>query len=237
MAGLQAILFDFGGTLDSDGVAWPRRLFSIYRESGIEAGWDAFLEAFYRSDDTLASRHDLRGLDLEETVRLQTAIALERLAPGRPELAKPIARTFATQSRQQMARNRPLLERLKLRFRLGVVSNFFGNLSDILKAEGFGKLFEAVADSGVVGVLKPDPLIFNNALGRLGAEAGAALMVGDSLPRDMRGAEGLGMMHAWLDVSEAPPCCAKGARLRSLLELESVLDAVAPGAAAARRGA
>ena len=221
--GIAAILFDFGGTLDSDGVPWPQRFYPIYREIGVETDWDSFLKAFYRSDDSLSQRHHLAGLDLPQTVERQAAGVLEVLAPERVDLAAEVARRFASASRAQFARNRPMLEALAGRFKLAVVSNFYGNLEDILRAEGLGSLFAATADSGAVGSVKPDSAIFRHALVRLGVDSVNAMMVGDSLARDIRGAEGLGMTHAWLDPVGQGPCCPTGRSIRSLLELSNMI--------------
>lgn len=219
----SVLLFDFGGTLDSDGIAWPQRFFPIYRDLGLTSDWDPFLKAFYRSDDALAERHALQGLDLEATLRLQAADVLETLAPSRADSAGEVARRFAEESRAHFAANRPLLEALRERFRLGIVSNFYGNLQGILEAEGWAGLFDATADSGVVRVTKPDAGLFRHALDRLGAPPASAFMVGDSLARDIRGAEALGMGHAWLDPAGQAPCCAKGASIRRLSELSRLL--------------
>lgn len=219
-----AILFDFGGTLDSDGVAWPQRLFPIYRDLGLAAEWDPFLKAFYRSDDALPQRHRLEGLDLERTVALQAADVLEVLAPERRERAAEVARRFARACREQFSRNRPVLEALRSRAKLGIVSNFYGNLSGILEAEGWAPLFDVVADSGVLGVTKPDARIFQHALEALGAEPARAFMVGDSLARDIRGAEALGMGHVWIDPAGQGACCAAGSSVRAFAELPRVLE-------------
>ncbi|MBI4346851.1 MAG: HAD family hydrolase [Elusimicrobia bacterium] len=216
---LKAVLFDFGGTLDSDGVAWPQRFFPIYRELGVAADWDPFLKAFYRSDDALPERHPLPGLDLHRTIELQALGVLELLAPERTRLAGEVARRFCADSRAQFERNRPLLAALRARFKLGIVSNFYGNLQGILDAAGLGPLFDCVGDSGVVGKIKPDPEFFRHVLGRLEVAPDEALMVGDSLSRDIRGAEGLGMAHAWVDPAGQGPCCPSGRSVRSLTEL------------------
>lgn len=216
---LKAVLFDFGGTLDSDGVAWPQRFFPIYRELGVAADWDPFLRAFYRSDDALPERHRLSGLDLHGTITLQARGVLELLAPGRLELAGEVARRFCEDSHAQFERNRPLLQSLRARFKLGIVSNFYGNLREILDATELGPLFDCVGDSGVVGKIKPDPEFFRHVLTGLGAEPAEAFMVGDSLSRDIRGAEGLGMAHAWLDPAGQRPCCPLGRSIRNLAEL------------------
>ena len=227
--GLSAILFDFGGTLDSDGIPWPRRFFPIYRKVGVAADWNAFLKAFYRSDDSLAQRHRLAGLDLAQTVERQAAGVLEVLAPDRLELAAEVSRAFTAECRAQFARNRPVLEALGRRFKLGVVSNFYGNLEELLAAEGLGTIFAATADSGAVGSVKPDAAIFRHALERMGASPEQALMIGDSLERDIRGAEALGMSHAWLDPEGRGVCCASGRTIRSLSELSDLAAEVPAG--------
>ena len=49
----KAILFDFGGTLDSDGIPWKERFYPLYHQVGID--WDlvSFERFFYASDDSL----------------------------------------------------------------------------------------------------------------------------------------------------------------------------------------
>lgn len=227
---LKAVLFDYGGTLDSDGIPWLDRFFPIYRQAGLDAPLEDFKRAFYDSDDRLPERCALEGLDLEETVRLQARWVVDRLAPGRSEperraLAEGVARRFAEDSRRMLARNRPLLERLSSRYRLGIVSNFYGNLEGILRREGLGGLFGVVADSQRLGCMKPEPGIFLHAARGTGAEPRECLLVGDSPHRDMRGAENAGMPHAWLagDRPDARPCCPGTPVLRTLLELEKVL--------------
>ncbi|TPW17894.1 MAG: HAD-superfamily hydrolase, subfamily IA, variant 3, partial [Elusimicrobia bacterium] len=67
---LRAVLFDFGGTLDSDGIAWPQRFFPLYQEEGITAAWESFQTAFYRSDDALDRQDRLKGMSFAATLDL-----------------------------------------------------------------------------------------------------------------------------------------------------------------------
>src|SRR5262249_60634097 len=73
------------------------------------------------------------------------------------------------------------------RYRLGVVSNFYGNLARVCDDAGIQSFFQVLVDSTEAGCLKPDPRIFQRALTALGVPASAATFVGDSLPRDMAG--------------------------------------------------
>ncbi|MFA6029928.1 MAG: HAD family hydrolase [Elusimicrobiota bacterium] len=222
---LKAVLFDYGGTLDSDGVPWLERFLPLYKEAGLETPEEELRRAFYDSDDHLPERFDLKGLDLEATVSRQVGWVVGRLAPGRSDIERSVVRGFVDSSRKAFRRNRPLLERLGRRYRLGIVSNFYGNLEGILRAEGLGDLFGVVSDSGVVGCIKPEGGIFLHATKALGVRPEEALMVGDSAKRDMRGAENAGLPHAWIagDRPDRTPCCPEARVLNSVLDLEAWL--------------
>lgn len=218
---MQSLLFDYGGTLDSDGITFLDRFRAIYKEEGIES--PGFDRAFYDAEDNLPARHELRGLDLERTCRLLVGDMLTTLAPGRMDRADAIAGRFAGDCRRQFDRLRPVLERLSRRYRLGIVSNFYGNLEGILEAEGLRPLFGAVADSGVVGVIKPDPVIFLHALKALDSSPAEAVMVGDSVKRDIAGAKGLGMRKVLVCAAKEAPAAGQEWTVRSVAELEGLL--------------
>lgn len=57
----------------------------------------------------------------------------------------------------------------------------------------------AIVDSGVLGIAKPDPAIFQPALEALSTTAGRTLYVGDTVHADVRGAEAAGMPVVQLD--------------------------------------
>lgn len=219
----QALLFDFGGTLDDDGRPWLERMRPLWRAAGAAQPEAALDRAFYDADDALPERHDLARRGLEETVRLQCADAGAALTPSDPAAARRVADRFVADCRAAFDRNRPILTRLARRFKLGVVSNFYGNLDAVLASEGLDRFFLAVADSRRVGAEKPDPALFLWALGRLGVEPGQAWMVGDSPKRDMAGAERLGMVHVLVSPRPAAPCCPAGRVVRDLAGLEALL--------------
>lgn len=221
---MKAVLFDFGGTLDSDGLTWGDRFFPLYREAGLPLTREAFDRAFYKSDDNLPARFALAGKGLAETLTLQVGCVLEEAAPERRDQLTPaIAGRFLDDCRGAFARNKPVLERLARRFKLGIVSNFYGNLADILSGEGLLGYFSVVADSERVGHIKPSREIFEHALTTLDVPAAETLMVGDSIKRDMKGAEGLGMPHALLSPNPSAMCCASVWRVANLSELEARL--------------
>lgn len=93
-----------------------------------------------------------------------------------------------------------LLAALRSRgLRLAIVSNWDGSLVDALRPTGLSGYFDAVLDSDVVGVRKPDRRIFEIALAATGVRAEEALHVGDSPGADCGGALGAGIAPVLYD--------------------------------------
>ena len=220
-----AILFDFGGTLDAPGVTWKERAWRLYRDAGVTTDAAMFDPIFYKADDALVGDVPLT-LPLADTVQRVFGGVSAGLGVADARLTERLAGRFVTDARAHLARSAAVLARLAARFRLGIVSNFYGNLAAICAEAGLSPLLGVVADSTIVGAGKPDARIFRHALDALGVTPAAATFVGDSQPRDMEGARALGMRHVWLvdaAAPPAPPCCAGDPVIRSLDELEGVL--------------
>lgn len=226
---VSTVLFDFGGTLDANGSTWLDRFYPLYLRQGLDLSREAFVRAFYDSDDNLPKRHDLGGLGLEETLRLQVQDVLTAIGPGLQGLVERIVQPFLYDSRDSFRRAKPVLERLGACYSLGIVSNFYGNLESILEGEGLLRYFAVVADSGKVGFTKPEPELFLHAMNRLKAGPSGTWMVGDSINRDMKGAELLGLRHAWLRGTrpDSMVCCVRAAVIDSLDDLEARLGSSA----------
>ena len=114
-----------------------------------------------------------------------------------------VASRFLSEASAAFTRNRPVLEALRERYRLGIVSNFYGNLEAVCHSAGLAPLFAVMVDSHRVGAEKPDPAIFRAALEMLRATPETTMFVGDSLRRDREGARRSG--HA-LHLDCAPRC-------------------------------
>jgi putative hydrolase of the HAD superfamily len=76
---------------------------------------------------------------------------------------------------------------------LGVVSNSEGRAEQALEAAGIRDYFDVVVDSGVLGIEKPDPRIFQAALQALLVAPEEALYVGDLYEVDVLGAQSAGI--------------------------------------------
>jgi putative hydrolase of the HAD superfamily len=211
----MTVLFDFGGTLDYPR-HWLDRFHVHYSAAGLnltrlelEPAFDAATRIAYRAApdlrrfnlDQLISflvRHQLEALAETASDSKAGKLANLRSASVRAALDRRISRGFIAETVAGLARSGSILRGWSGRVRMGIVSNFYGNLAGILSESGLRDLFDAVADSGELGIYKPNPGIYQAALATLGADAAETTMVGDSLSKDCAPARTLGMRTVWL---------------------------------------
>lgn len=221
---ITAILFDFGGTLDADGVAWKERFLRFYREEGVSVTSERFAQAFYKADDALVGRIP-STLSLKDTVRRLAQDVARELELSDQATVERVAKRFVADSHERLMKNMRVLQALSRRYRLGIVSNFYGNLSAVCREAELSRLFPTIIDSEVVGHLKPSPEIFYAALKELRAEPSQAVFVGDSLQRDMAGAKAAGMAHVWLTPQasqQGGACCPNDPVVHGLEEVRAL---------------
>ena len=111
---------------------------------------------------------------------------------------EPVARYCYEAARSSIEEARPVLEQLATRYPMVLVSNFYGNVDEVLRDFDLRRYFGGVIESAVVGVRKPDPRIFSLGVVALGLEPGEVMVVGDSLRKDILPARSIGCRTAWL---------------------------------------
>src|SRR5690349_2263937 len=72
---------------------------------------------------------------------------------------------------------RGVLDELRAKYRLAVISNSDGGISDLLHSCGIGDCFECITDSRHTGSEKPDLKIFQAALQQVGVAPGESVHV------------------------------------------------------------
>jgi FMN phosphatase YigB (HAD superfamily) len=201
---------------------------------------EAFAPAFFAADDPLVGALS-RTAGLSETVHALVANLEAELARRRPEAngartlkrradgdrGRRVASRFLSDMFAIFARNRAVLEALGEHCRLGVVSNFYGNLEAVCWTSGLAPLFAVMTDSQRIGAEKPDPAIFRAALGALQAAPETTLFIGDSLRRDGDGARRAGMGFIWIapeHVQSAAQATAPSTALAAVTELPALLN-------------
>jgi putative hydrolase of the HAD superfamily len=210
----SAILFDFGGTLDCPS-HWLDRFLAHYHSAGFEITREELDPAFdFATKAGYAAGKTIESFKLGDLVRFLVGNQFEflrREGPGRlresleamnsSALFKSVERireSFLKETSAGLARSREILRRMKPDFKLGVVSNWYGNLDAIIAEAGMDRIFDAVIDSTRVRSFKPDSAIFRAALKALGTEASKTAMVGDSITKDLIPAHRIGMRTVFM---------------------------------------
>ena len=168
--------------------------------------FDAFFHAFvgsYRAAEEIRNR-----TQREVTARERFGMLFERLnLPDGPEVTDLVEAGIAEHMRQ-LARamefpeaHRAVLDALRPRFRMAVISNFDHGptVEQALRMHGIRERFEVVLVSADVGWRKPRPEIFVEAFRRMGIGPREAIFVGDSPEVDVLGAQTVGMDVIWID--------------------------------------
>ena len=215
MSEIKAILFDFGGTLDSDGVDWFTRLYGAIangRASIDRNSFDRWANEAANSICKVSDPPSRRAIPSQLTMRGTVLKLCEHVydcysrhngdgeATWTPE---QIADDFVERSISHIMGNRSVLKQLSGRFRLGCISNNWGNTAGWCSEFGLTEFFEVIIDSTVVDLVKPDEGIFRKALDKLSLPASDCVYVGDRYDCDVLGSHSVGMKPIWIAPSQA----------------------------------
>ena len=122
----------------------------------------------------------------------------------------------------------PTLKKLGKRYKLAIISDAPRIKAwERLVASGLDKYFDAVITKGDVKVQKPSSKIFRKALKVLHAKPSEALMVGDKVGRDIKGAKALGIKSVFARYGN-PSVKKSGAdfEIRNIRELVEIVRKV-----------
>ena len=201
---IKGIIFDYGGTLDSRGVHWSEVLWQGYQQAGVPIDKQTFRTAYVEGERALARERIILPQD-DFHVLLLKKVAIEiSYLPQQPDettrdrWVKEIAAYCDNAARGCIDEARPMLEGLHEKYPMMLVSNFYGNIDEVLRSYGIRHLFKGIIESAVVGIRKPNPTLFRLGVDALELNPKEVLVVGDSLRKDIEPAEQLGCHVLWL---------------------------------------
>lgn len=120
-----------------------------------------------------------------------------------------------------------VLKTLQESYQLALLTNGAADMQrDKIAGSHLEPYFKTIVISGEVGIGKPDPQIFRLALTPLAAQPSEAVMVGDSLFRDISGAQQTGIKAIWINrcgMNEPEAAIIPDAQITSLTRLPAVL--------------
>ena len=226
MMNIRTLLFDFGGTLDGNGIHWRDRTYRFLQQAYPEIDRDTFDRVDRAAVDRLIDSGHGPHLSLRETMDVIATGIYEAL--GLDQAVKDrYVDFFCEGAKEHLDQNRQWLATLRNRYRIGVISNNFGNTRGWCQEYNLLPLLDIVVDSTVVGVSKPEAGIFHAALTGLSTSSEEAIYVGDTYSDDVVGAKGAGMWTAWLvgeEDKECPDASIVDVQLTALQELERFLE-------------
>ena len=198
---IKGILIDFGGTIDSDGIHWFNAFSEGYSVVA-DIPQDVLREAYVYTERTLG-RNQIIDPDYTFCKTLQTKIVLQTQYLNSKGILFTKQDTVLDYCYNKVVKHistvsKPVLERLRSRYPIVLVTNFYGNMHTVLREFGLDHLFKAVIESSVVGVRKPDPEIFRLGVQALGLEPAETVMIGDSADKDIIPAQSIGCKTVWL---------------------------------------
>lgn len=204
----KGLIFDYGGTIDTNSVHWSEVLWDGYVAAGIDVDRQAFRDAYVHGERTLTRQPLVRPehtmLDL---LRIKVGIELQWLADhgewtmdNEKEIqakGEAVADHCYAHVLQVLETSRAVLQHLSERYPTVLVSNFYGNIRSVLQDFRLD-LFQDVVESAVVGIRKPDPRIFQLGVDALGMAAQDVVVIGDSYSKDIVPAASIGCQTVWI---------------------------------------
>jgi len=201
MKNYQHIFFDLDHTLwdfDKNAEETLNELYFTYKLSNLGLNsCDIFIETYTRNNHQLWADYHLGKITkeaLRETRFKKTFLDLgldESVIPAQFE--DDYVNICPTKS-NLFPQTHETLSYLKQKYKLHLISNGFKESTEYkVKNTHLTPYFENVIISEVVGINKPDKVIFQYAVDKAGTHSNESLMIGDSIEADVRGALNFGM--------------------------------------------
>lgn len=204
---IKGIIFDYGGTIDSNGKHWAEVLWEAYQYNNTPVTKEQFREAYIYAERYLAThpvikQNDDFGILLRKKTDLQINYLEEKeylTNDGKnAEYSRLISAQCYNFAKQTVNAEKELLAALGKKYPMVLVSNFYGNVQAVLADFDLLKYFGEIIESAVVGVRKPDPAIFRLGIEKLSLSAEEIVVIGDSYTKDIVPATKNGCKTIWL---------------------------------------
>lgn len=206
------VIFDVGGTL-----VWPGNTFYETADATTVANTlcaKGLLDAsrassFAESLVTWCKTHPKEGDGYRQIHTTRDALAAVMTGYGITVDEGLLAECEAAFNRASIAGAVPMsgmtyvIEKLSTKMRLAVISNTrsHGLIDGIVRKLGVRELFDPFITSDAFGWRKPNPRIYQAVLDAWGCPPGRILMVGDSVRKDVRGPQAVGIQVVWLQTT------------------------------------
>jgi FMN hydrolase / 5-amino-6-(5-phospho-D-ribitylamino)uracil phosphatase len=235
---IKGILLDYGGTIDTNGIHWGVVMWNAYCKNNVPVEKEQFELAFNNAERTLAlHKFIFPEHNFLDTLIIKTRLQFEFLvqnnflaAADYSDLINTIANNGNDFAKQSIDNAKPVLDKLAAKYKLVLVSNFYGNIQTVLKHFGIEHYFAAVVESAVVGIRKPDAAIFLYGVDVLQLTPSECAVIGDSYSKDIAPGKKAGCKTIWLKGQgwgkDPDDIAAADVTIKNFSELNTVIEAI-----------
>ena len=200
---IKGYIFDYGGTLDTGGHHWGKVIWHAYERQQVPVSETLFRETYVYGERTLGKNPIIQpDFTFRQTLEKKLQLQLEYIEDKKEEFKSEnylqlVLADLYQHTCEETARSIEVLLKLKERYPMVLVSNFYGNIQTVLREFGLDGIFSKIIESAVVGIRKPDPRIFTLGVEALGLKPEEVIVVGDSIDKDIIPARDAGCHTVW----------------------------------------
>jgi len=223
--------------IDLDDTLWDTRrngkesLEEVYRDYNLDrffTSFDSFYTVYFPNNLDLWAKYRNGEIDKQELILERFRYPLKPYMDCSEDFLLSLNEDFlnrTTLKTRLLPYAVEILSYLKPTYKIYIVSNGFEEVQyKKINNSGLSAFFDGIILSDTVGVNKPHPLIFREAMKEANASEEECLMIGDSWDADIIGAKNTGIDQCWYDLGvEQPGDFRPTFLVRSLPELKEIL--------------
>ena len=187
---IEGYIFDYGGTIDTAGCHWGIKIWHTYQQLKLPITEQQYRKAYVYTEQTLGKTPIIQPnftfrRTLEEKIKLQfqylqrQGIIAETGFAFAKNYTNIVEKIYADTAETTQQSKKELLK-LRNKYPLVLVSNFYGNISVVLQEFNLDGIFSKIIESAVVKIRKPNPRIYQLGIVALQLPAQNVAFVGDS---------------------------------------------------------
>ena len=224
------IFFDLDGTLwdfVSNSEETQKEMYNIFQLNEHCESFEIFFEVFQRHNDLLWADYQQGKIKKEKLKWWRFYLTLKDFGVENKQLAMKLDDFYLSEapSKTKLIEGAmEILNYLRNDYQLHIITNGFNEVQFLkLDNSELNHFFQEIITSEDAGALKPDPIIFEYALKKVGATRNESLMIGDILEVDILGARNSGVDQVFLNQDNVPSNFKPTFEILKLDELKNFL--------------
>lgn len=225
----QHIFFDLDRTIwdfEANAKEAFQEIYVHHNLSIIFPDFDTFHSAYRKYNAQLWEKFRNGAINKEDLKHVRFYLTLKEFGKDDRELAKKLGEDYVNISARKthlFPNSHEVLSYLKQKYKLYIITNGFHEVQ-IKKIENSNlrKYFQKIITSETAGVQKPHEQIFRYALEQANAKIEEAIMIGDDIEGDIKGAKAIGLDQVFFNPNRLTHYIEPTFEIQSLKELKNI---------------